>query len=141
MYRTSLSFDFFVYRLAFLYDLGPAARGSASLVLPAICCVLVHLDVLITDGCRVSFWTLEGEGDRMEGFVDSLLVKVLGIYKVRLHSMQYHVFFMVMEKLGKGLQPELEFDLKGSNNKGAHWADKRKGRDRDLRQVCWMCCV
>lgn len=85
--------------------------------------------------------TLEAEGDRMEGFVDSLLVKVLGIYKVRLHSMQYHVFFMVMEKLGKGLQPELEFDLKGSNNKGAHWADKRKGRDRDLRQVCWMCCV
>ena len=63
----------------------------------------------------------------------SLLVKVLGIYKVRLHPLQSDVYFMVMENLGKGLHPRAKFDLKGSNN--AAKLNQVTLRDRDLRQL------
>ena len=63
-------------------------------------------------------------------------MKVLGIYKAQLHPVQSDVFYMVMEKLGKGLQPANpvgKFDLKGSNNKAKASASTK--RDRDLREM------
>ena len=71
--------------------------------------------------------------EQMEDVGCSLLMKVLGVYRVRLHPFQSFVYFMVMEKLGKGLAPELKFDLKGSNNAAKPGQETK--RDLDLRRM------
>jgi len=68
---------------------------------------------------------LSGAGD------DSFLVKVLGVYRTHVSSLQDSVYFQVLEKLGHGLNPELAFDLKGSGNRG----DLKIRKDQLLREM------